>query len=239
LNGGKNLTGHSNKIKSSNKIGSESGFYFHLLLDYEVLCNYYIGDTFYYPTEDELTEWLVYGSFSNIVLKRYDENKLGEPYNQCVKNVENENSHQSFLFKKIIRSGRKYRQVNCLDMCKRNFISEKNISEKNDNYLTEVLNFDTEKYCPVNLCPLECDTVSYDLSKSLMYYNEVYHKIALENYKNLTQIILGLNLTLKEISRRLVGVYIYYDKLSFTQISQIPKTSPWDLVSSLGGSFGN
>ncbi len=85
-----------------------------------------------------------------------------------------------------------------------------------DLYLKLIKNNIIGSKC-VKECPEECDSISYDL----------FHSFSkLENYKNIDDL------------NDCVYFTIFYEKLSYTLIDQIPKTNALDLISNIGGNLG-
>ncbi len=136
-----------------------------------------------------------------------------------------------------------YRQVNCFELCLKNFIQkyalEHGISEDEAILKTEVKNYDKEKNCD-KLCPLECESTQYKISES---------KFSLFNVSDSKEYSLRvipsvekkLNLKIsstEEFNKNNLQVVVFFDSLKYTKISQTPKTTLSALVSNLGGSTG-
>ena len=74
-------------------------------------------------------------------------------------------------------------------------------------------------------CPLECDSVSYDVEMSSLEIEtnaELFARFnkSIEQYKDF------------------VSLNIYFANLKYTNIEQTPKTSVIELISNLGGALG-
>lgn len=90
-------------------------------------------------------------------------------------------------------------------------------------------------------CPLECETVSFTYKKeswpldenavSSLYYNRT--KDFLESTNSSYSIH-----SVGSLKRTILDVYFYYEDLSYTEITQIPKMSVTNLISDIGGTFG-
>lgn len=90
-------------------------------------------------------------------------------------------------------------------------------------------------------CPLECETVSFTYKKeswpldenavSSLYYNRT--KDFLESTNSSYSIH-----SVDSLKRTILDVYLYYEDLSYTEITQIPKMSVTNLISDIGGTFG-
>ena len=82
----------------------------------------------------------------------------------------------------------------------------------------------------LSLCPLECDSIQYDLSISSSNFPSRY---AYDVYKS----DLG-GLTYDQLKERSIYLNIFYSNLNYLQISESPKTSLNDLMSNVGGTLG-
>ena len=71
------------------------------------------------------------GTWTELIIKRVFKNRLGEPYNNCVKDLSNLNLFQSkFVQHILIKTNISYRQVDCFDLCMAQHIIDKcNISQ--------------------------------------------------------------------------------------------------------------
>jgi len=173
------------------------------------------------------------GFNNEISIKKTFTNKLGEPYNDCIKDVKSIDSFDSDLFRYIIQSTNySYRQTDCFDYCiGREINKQKNLTNKIDhwmNLLQYPTNFTVDLYLKliknniigskcVKECPEECDSISYDM----------FHSFSkLENNKNIDDL------------NDCIYSTIFYEKLSYTLIDQIPKTNALDLISNIGGNLG-
>ncbi len=68
---------------------------------------------------------------------------------------------------------------------------------------------------------------SSNLFSKIVTKENLYRKAFFQNY------------TLNDIGQKLVSFKVYYDRLSFTEISELPKTTLTELISELGGTIGN
>jgi len=239
FNGDVNLFLNSNQPRRSKEIGPKGGLRFGIYSRDNMLLRYYIGNNFLKPTLDEITEFISPGTYTDLIINRKAEIKLGPPFNECIKEVLDENSHDSLIFKQLVREGFQYRQVNCFETYKQNYI--KNLtSVKNTTELeawTEIKDFDKHKSNQA-ICPIECDSINYEVLKTEMMIQPM-HQYLKTSKQNIEKSLNKTNLTLEEIRKNIASVYVYYKDFNYQQISQIPKTSPYELVSNLGGSTGN
>jgi hypothetical protein len=179
--------------------------------------------------------YLATGQWNDIVVKKIFTNKLGEPYNDCIKDVKSIHSYDSDLFRYIIQSTNySYRQTDCFDYCiGRQIYKRTNITNKIDHWLNlvqnstskldfvkeyiEVIKKQTFQFCLPD-CPLECDSVKYEAFYSFTKFerNNSFN-VKVDDY-----VVFG----------------VYFDSLDYTLIDQIPKMNMLDLISNIGGSLG-
>jgi hypothetical protein len=174
-----------------------------------------------------------------IVIKRTYTSKLGLPHNNCIKNVTSLDSHDSDLYRYILKSTKyEYTQKDCFDYCMGSELNKYfNITNKIDHWLNiyktykfdQFWNFyskfvrgENKKIC-TPLCPLECDSIKYDTSIS-------FTKFSNDEFKSLFEI--------SGTTDNLISIDIYYDNLEYTSISQLPKMDTFHLIASIGGDLG-
>lgn len=79
-----------------------------------------------------------------------------------------------------------------------------------------------------NHCPLECDTVNYEVSQfitPLLSSGQIKKPVyTLEQFENVTKSFFSMN--------------VYYENLEYLSISKMPKLQVFDLFSNIGGLFG-
>jgi hypothetical protein len=94
--------------------------------------------------------------------------------------------------------------------------------------------------CGATECPLECEEVKYTLTKSSAsypsrgYFNYLKKMPKIRKQYNDTE-----KLTFDELKSRLVSLNVYYEDLGFTSLIEYEKLKLFDLMSSIGGTFGN
>ena len=183
---------------------------------------------------------------TNIAIKRTFVSKQASPYSDCV----DIDSYNSEFVKFIKDSARTYRQIDCFDLCLQKKIIQScgcyevryprlynhstgcNIKDLYWCSRNVSQTFRTNQIDPecVAKCPLECDSVKYGLSLSSSTYpskqNAEFYAIKYPSYSY------GL------LKNRSVEMNIYYSDLSYTLISESPKTSVIDLFSNIGGTMG-
>ena len=172
--------------------------------------------------------------------------KYPTPYSDCI----NLDSYKSDLYDYIIKLNKTYRQQDCFELC-----IQREIIDKCKCYYTKYneLEIDVrpclslndslcadDKYdnfnldeCQTNSCPLECDSMTYELSwSSLEYENQNFDEILFENAKIIR------NFPMKNLVKSFTTFSVSYENLHYTHISESPKTAIIDLFTQIGGSLG-
>ena len=191
---------------------------------------------------------------TDIAIQRTFIQKEPDPYSDCI-SLEN---FDSYYYKFLIGLNRTYRQQDCFDLClQKKVIEECKCFDMNFPMIynsTQCISL-VDYFCSLNvsynfkkskiddeclkLCPLECESIKYDL---LISNAGVLSENGYFIYKNLINNISAkygeYNLSYDEVKKRLVVVDIYYSDMSYIKISEAPKTSFFDLLSNLGGTLG-
>ena len=149
LNGGRNSTGHSKEIMSTNITGPDSGFVLRFYLPKDSILFYYIGDASVKPTSFEIVKFLLPGTSDILRLEKTTETKLEFPFNNCWNRI---NLPDSLLVRKLSETNISYRQLNCFELC------------QNHSLLHELSKDELNK-CNQS-CPLECESTQYRISES-------------------------------------------------------------------------
>jgi hypothetical protein len=235
------------KISSSKFLSGREGL--RLMIHNESIdSGYHIG---YSETGFNLSPGLA----NEIVVDRVYSYKLEPPYNDCIKDTKKEELFHSDIYKFIIETTNySYNHEYCLYLCMGREVNKHfNISNNIDHYLnvffatSKVSKKDMFAFYTGNLkvllteicykeCPSECDSVKYDYSISAT-------KFSIENYSNyLMSLGSSVNTNFKNLtsndSENLIFFNVYYDKTSYTSISEVPQWSLFDLIASIGGTFG-
>lgn len=201
------------------------------------------------------------GTTANIALSREFIYKVERPYSDCVRDLTSLNSYDSELYRKVIQSGKEYRQKDCFGLCFQKYLLNEckcqessfikysdrkscfwNLSDLICNYEKYLKFFskDVRQECS-DECPLECDSVSYSLSSSyLSYPTRAYSDILLNDPKmqaKFTQFNYSL-FTHERLKENILSLNVYYDQLKYTTIREMIKTTPSDLVAIVGGILG-
>ena len=153
---------------------------------------------------------------------------------------------------------RTYRQKECLDLCKQkqviaeckcydlrylNLIKDMrpclNWTDYECLYKAQTAHFNL-KQCISEWCPLECDSVEYDVSISTL---ENPSKIIYDQWSRNNKNCWGYDLeneikqTYEECKRLYLTLNVYYPSLKYTKITEKPKMTLIDLLAQTGGSF--
>ena len=183
------------------------------------------------------------GLFNEIKVNRVFSSKLDNPYNVYLKDVRSLDSFDSDLYRFIIQNtSYSYRQQDCFDYCigremlkRLNHSGIYNYKEidlylimlndlKSHNITSNLFNNLTRggliKEC-LPECPLECNSIKYDLAYSSTKLSE----FSLNQLNNIS-------------SDDLVYLNVYYENLEYTDINQVIKIDEWDLISNIGGNLG-
>ncbi len=233
LNGGRNSSGHFVSIKKTENIGYESGILLNIVLPKQNFLNYYINDAHVRPTIFELENHLfISGEFTILRLEKTIETKLEYPHSKCRRS---ENFPDSIYINQLTKSNVTYRQVNCFELCLKNFVRsfalEKNISEFEANsYFGD---FDLIKNCE-HLCPLECEITSYSVK-----VNSYSIAKKLDDLFAMSSILVNKQeqMLTNNNSNQLI-LNIGFDSLKYNKITQSPKITLSGLISNIGGSSG-
>jgi len=210
---------------------------------------------------------LLYGIYDNNILIRSDEifttpvrgdgviisvrktttDKLGEPYNQCVDDPASLNTSK---IREILAMGSEYRQNFCQRVCSVRYFERVcncslagQLGEGTDTCDKNCVDgvrarFDEQLECKE--CPLECDSVQYDLFKEDRRINDTTSSLfsAMLSQANLNGNKLFANYSLSSVADKLVAFKVNYDSLSFTHLSELPKTTFTNLIADFGGTIG-
>ncbi len=175
----------------------------------------------------------------SVAFKKTVYNKLGETYNKCEDNTD---SLTNSLANDIRSRGFNYRQAYCKKLCRLKYIEvtckcslqyqlwTNGNDTCNKNCTQNIINtFDYEKNCKD--CPLECDSVEYEIKIVTMQENSKKKFIPIylqnENANFSTDLI-----------ENITAINFNFDKMQYTEIKEIPKTTVESLIGDLGGIVG-
>ncbi len=89
-----------------------------------------------------------------------------------------------------------------------------------------------------NECPLECDSSRFILKRSFSRYPTPRYADNLINSTFLKNIFLNYKSNTSLIHSSLLSFGVYYSDLIYTEINQLEKYSPFDLICNIGGTLG-
>jgi len=252
FNSGRNMLNESIPIKYLKKSGFYDGLIFEIKsnskIDYSQLLIFIHNHTQTLPTIHNRGVWITPGSENYFVINRVYDEKLGQPYNNCFKNVSKSSFNKTIIdYMKSINY--KYTQKECIQSCRSLKSMEKNncncsidnISERfrvkcidqatdinikncSRNFLAD---FNVED-CTTSYCPLECDSFSYDIQ---------IRSQTIVASGNLSAYFDSSFKSFDEVSKSYYGIYVYFDDLKYTHIKQHPKMEIFGLISNIGGTF--
>ncbi len=184
------------------------------------------------------------GYATNLEIKRVHTNKLNVPSSFCLKDTTSLNSFDSDLYRYMITSTNfTYNQKDCFNYhLGREMNKYLNITNKIDHWMT-VFSKKSHSKTLIKLmeqnfkgnitleCPLECDSVRYDVSISFSkIIPEGYIKFLKEN-DLLSFLNPKFKLSTENDSKNLATISVFYNDLEYTRISQLPKMDFFDLIS--------
>jgi hypothetical protein len=260
FNSGLNLTSQKINLKDAYKYGK--GFGLNVIVNL-IDMNKYIGsdakglvvfvhNSSFKPSSKEV--FVKPGELTHIQVERKFVEKQPSPYSECIEL----NSYSSELYDYIVNSGQKYRQQDCFELClQQKFLKNCNcFSPGYQNLSTQLkpclnlteffcwikqnYNFNLDE-CKTNFCPLECNSIKYDLTlSSLVYPSQSYYDtiINTKERRDFIQSAFNITLNIDIIKSNRAAFYVYYSSLDYTLQTESPKTSIADLFSQVGGALG-
>ena len=259
FNSGKNSTGHPMNLKISTSPGWLHGLgikmYSKPSEDFEQLIIYIHNQTMTPSTIFNKGFQIISGSINHFLIKRYFEQKLPRPYNDCYEDLSLFSLNKT-LIQFIQSKGITYTKNECFRLCENlsymkdymvkcecplnnlddNLFLECNLNVKNKTIKDCVsqlfLSFqkNKEETCS-EYCPMECNSFSYDVT----HYSETL--LSKGNISG-SQFLFADFKSYENVSRSYFEISVFYEELKYTLISQRPKTEIFDLISNVGGIFG-
>ena len=252
FNGGKNSMHQLMDIKHSTRIGYLHGFHLKLYLPTQnEFITYVINENNVRPTFGEFYQILDGGHTTDLIIDKSIETKFETPLNPCQDNETAIDYFNSLLFKEPQKYDFAYRQVNCLEVCIMRQVldtckcsypglkgEETKIScdFKRDCIKDQFNNSEYKKEC-AKWCPLECTTTLFKVDVQSIRFNPVEAKLNRDS-KRIAKNYEIKNLTSDELKLRILSIFVFYDDLKYTKITQILKITVADMVSLIGGTLG-
>ena len=191
FNGGYDINGMQKELIKTDQVGFFTDFQLHLHISPLTLVLYCVGDNNVTPVALDMMNIMTAGSFSYLGLDKNVNERLGHPYNECIKSARESNSP---LMNEFIQNNVKYRQINCLEFC------------SNQKY----------QNCH-EMCPVECDYTTYPYTENKINNNqEFYQQFNLSNSQNYRlENIAGVSIFYKTMKQTLVN---QVPKTTFTDL---------------------
>lgn len=253
FNSGKSIQNESMAIKKSKKAGYDDGF----ILEFYSATKHDYGQIYVYihnHTQNPATifnkgYWIRAGTDTYFILKRVFDQRLEKPFNNCFKNVSHSPFNQTII-NYMNKKEWEYNQRECVSICRNLIAMETTNCNCNINSLDEkfkvkcfsknvsdeikkcsekfLIDFNSDLCIPY--CPLECDSFNYDIAQTI---------VPIIDNGNITSVQFQYTEfnTYENVSKSLYQLYVYYDDLKYTVISQKPKTELYGLISNIGGTF--
>lgn len=257
FNSGKNIQGKSIPIKNVTSAGYYYGLELNLYAettnDFSQLKVYIHNYTNQPSSLSNKGYFLSSGSYNHFSIDRIYNELLEEPYNDCYKDLSMFPLNKT-LIDYIRNKNSSYSQNECLQLCQNQKYLEESNCNCSLNSIEEILyskcvkksNNPSVKNCTSKFienfqqlnvykvcsqyCPLECDSNRFVTS-------HVSQQIPVHGKINNSFYFTELN-TYENVSRSFFLIYVYYENLKITVISQQPKMRLFDLISNIGGLFG-
>lgn len=258
FNSGTNLSGVLNATYGGKENGLWLDFNIEALEDYSSLIVYIHNNTIsplsLYNKGIEISP----GSTHYFEVNRVFMQKLEKPYSHCLRHMIQFDGNQT-LIDFILKSGRIYTQKECFELCFNLHYTEVNPCDcTNGTDYNNVFDkcFSTLDWysslwnCTLkfrkdfaenlfhekcmNYCPIECDYVSYTVTK----FNLDYPKSGNISDKDKINFFDSKYDTYEEVQKSYFSFVVYYEELKYTLISESPSMEIFDLVSITGGLLG-
>lgn len=191
---------------------------------------------------------------SSLKVFKIETNTLSKPYSSCI----DANLVGTELALEMRQIGMRYRRRDCMKLCE-----QKITIERYNCYLVSYPKIYNVPPCPypfkirfnmsdcIRQCPHECNLTSYDLSIS---YGEYPSQLSMNNLinSNRKQFEWAFQVNRKvdnsttaprfsslELARAsLVKIFVYFDEIKYTKISEAPTTTCVELIANIGGTLG-
>jgi hypothetical protein len=262
FNSGRNYLGEAVPIKKLKQAGRFAGLQLEMFVDLPkplkkigpgftgailVLGN----NSFRNIYEDEQEILVSPGALTYIAVQRTIVNQMEKPYSECSM------SPDSIIYQRILDLNASYTRADCISLCRQQQIEREckcydlyhpNISSNkicNSTWENDCANKQQEIFekseLPLKcneMCPFECKKVIFSTIHSQI--NEFSNEKAQEyfEHKLLKPKYEQFNSSLDEVKQSIINLNVFYDRMSFTEITEKPSFTFVDLVSNVGGTFG-
>jgi hypothetical protein len=187
------------------------------------------------------------GNQAEIVLSRTDTKNMPQPYSKCVKS----DTVDTTVSRVMAQLNMTYNRRTCMQICRQ----IQNINTFGCNFMqnqiipgyplctnwTEYVNSFTLQFnfsfCN-DLCPIECDSVTYELSTSYTTW-PTYDSYIWAKNNGIIESYFGTNdIDYEHAMKSFVGARIYYRAIKYTEIVETPSMTFVDLIAAIGGMMG-
>lgn len=192
-----------------------------------------------------------------IALSRVFVNNLPKPYSNCDIDLTcaNENSWDSFIYRKLYNSGKVYRQKNCYEYYAEKISYEecgciffKDGDKKFCTTPEEVAcsfsiyrNANSPEFISKRkpYCPLECNSVFFKAKTSIGNYpSDVVAKHLIKTNEIFKDVAAKRPLTIAEVKASTAKVNVYYEHLHYEVLDEIETINITNLFAKIGGMLG-
>ena len=198
------------------------------------------------------------GTLTSIVVDRKFMVSLPKPYSNCEISNDLPPKLQSDLYKMIYNSEYEYNQQLCFKQCIQqrtfdvcnctnpSYVSLFHYEQCSDvnglNYSLEIFrkynNLDeyVHKFCEP-MCPLECNLTDYHMTVASLQLIGDYYVDLIQEKPNLMKDFVKRSLDARTARDSVASVQIFYESLSYTMSTEIPKMDLVSLFSNIGGTL--
>ena len=197
------------------------------------------------------------GTITSIAVDRKFMVSLSKPYSNCEISNEKSPQIQSDLYKMISNSAYEYSQQFCFKQCIQQqifnacnctypfYVSLFGYAECSDEKSLKCSSDVSEKLIPDKyvqalceaLCPLECNLTEYEASVTSLQLIGDYYVDLLKEKPNLVNDFVDRSINATTARDSVVRVNIFYESLSYSMSTEIPKMDFVSLFSNIGGTL--
>jgi len=201
------------------------------------------------------------GFETSMVLNRVHIEFLPYPYNECLIDTyaDTPTLYDSILYNLIIASNFSYSQKSCFNQCYQQmvikscmcydvsyttlFTGERPCLTIDDYNCFKLIYEDFTNSNPIdicgNLCPLECNTMQFLMTKSsLSYPSKSYADYFVQNNPNVQNLFPNVSVTYEIINENFARAAVYYQTNIYQHISVYPTHFLADSIALMGGLIG-
>ena len=194
------------------------------------------------------------GAETNLKVKRNFISRLSSPYGNCLSDVSIASEFSSQSFDYIVKTLYvAYTQEFCYSICLQSKIvnvcncnawylpsygnqslcSSTNECWKSTHYLVTRNNLSIINDC-VSQCPLECNSIEYEVSTSSLAFPNRYYRTLLAQ----TSAIKSANVSLDDINSSVLRFNLFYETLAYTIQRETASMDAFTIMSNFGGTLG-